>query len=123
MKRLPPVKGVKGGPAGCFNCGVAHDLLPLSTVLYYEFGGWTITCDGQSLYPPLTRASNFQDVRRHKDGSMNVPDHRLRHYERLAAKTRGRDWRATYDGPLHGETYQRQGKGRWVLVARNQGFA
>ena len=25
--------------------------------------------------------------------------------------------------PLRGATYQRQGKGRWVLVAENQGFA
>jgi hypothetical protein len=27
------------------------------------------------------------------------------------------------DGPLHGETYQRQGKNHWVLVERNLGFA
>lgn len=32
------------------------------------------------------------------------------------------DWRIVLDGPLHGETYQRQ-DGAWVLVERNRGFA
>lgn len=33
------------------------------------------------------------------------------------------DWRVVLHGPMHGETYQRQGKNRWVLVESNEGFA
>ena len=120
MKKLP---AVKGGVAGCLNCGVAHDVLPLDTVLYYGFGGWRVTCDRRQIYPPMTKASGYQDVRRLKSGEMAVYDKRLQVYEFMAARTRGKDWRATFESPLHGETYQRQGRAHWVLVERNQGFA
>ena len=43
--------------------------------------------------------------------------------EALALREPDADWRIILDGPLHGETYQRQGVGRWVLVAKNEGFA
>lgn len=43
--------------------------------------------------------------------------------EALALLKPDADWRVILEGPLHGETYQRQGEGRWVLVVKNQGFA
>ena len=43
--------------------------------------------------------------------------------ENLARKRKKGDWRIVLDGPMHGETYQRQGRNRWVLVKSNNGFA
>lgn len=43
--------------------------------------------------------------------------------ERLAVADPDHDWRIVLDGPIDGETYQRQGEGRWVLVESNDGFA
>jgi hypothetical protein len=43
--------------------------------------------------------------------------------EELAAVDPEHDWRFTKDGPLHGETFQRQGPGLWVCIESNQGFA
>ena len=43
--------------------------------------------------------------------------------EELAAADPDHDWRIVLDGPLQGLTYQRHGQMRWVLVAKNQGFA
>lgn len=33
------------------------------------------------------------------------------------------DWQIILHGPLHGETYQRQGPGVWLIIERNEGFA
>ena len=46
----------------------------------------------------------------------------LRKFENMARKDPDHDWRAIMHGPLHGEEYQRHGKGKWVLVESNQGF-
>jgi hypothetical protein len=43
--------------------------------------------------------------------------------EALAVADPDHDWRVVLHGPLHGETYQRQGPGEWVLVDKNEGFA
>jgi hypothetical protein len=43
--------------------------------------------------------------------------------EAIALKDPDHDWRIRLDGPLHGETYQRQGDGEWMLVEKNDGFA
>ena len=43
--------------------------------------------------------------------------------EREAVIDPDHDWRVTLFGPLHGEVYQRQGEGEWLLVESNQGFA
>lgn len=42
--------------------------------------------------------------------------------EMIAARDPDHDWRIIMDGPLSGETYQRQGD-QWVLVDKNRGFA
>lgn len=33
------------------------------------------------------------------------------------------NWTIVLHGPMHGETYQRQGLGVWLCIERNQGFA
>lgn len=44
--------------------------------------------------------------------------------EVIAADEEGdHDWRIVLHGPLHGETYQRQGAGVWLCIERNKGFA
>ena len=43
--------------------------------------------------------------------------------EELASADPEHDWRIVLHGPLHGETYQRQGPEQWVCVERNEGFA
>jgi hypothetical protein len=43
--------------------------------------------------------------------------------ENTALKDPDNDWRIIMDGPLHGETYQRQADGEWVLIKTNIGFA
>ena len=103
-KKLPPVKG---GVAGYANCGRAHDVLPLGAIVAVGFGDAHISKDGEVVW----RERN----------QVRLPT--LRTFENRAAKDPDHDWRAVLDGPLHGETYQRQGPKEWVLVERNQGFA
>ena len=43
--------------------------------------------------------------------------------EALAAADPEHDWRFVKFGPMHGETFQRQGEGRWICIESNQGFA
>lgn len=43
--------------------------------------------------------------------------------EKAARKAPRADWRIVLHAPLHGETYQRHGKGRWLLIEKNEGFA
>jgi len=43
--------------------------------------------------------------------------------EEIAAADPDHDWRIVKYGPLHGETYQRHDKDRWVCVESNMGFA
>lgn len=43
--------------------------------------------------------------------------------EKEAAEDPDHDWRICFLGPLHGETYQRQGDGKWVMIESNMGFA
>lgn len=43
--------------------------------------------------------------------------------EMASADDQDADWRIVLHGPLHGETYQRQGPEQWVCIERNHGFA
>ena len=43
--------------------------------------------------------------------------------ETMAKDDPEHDWQIRKHGPLHGETFQRQGDGRWVCIESNQGFA
>ncbi len=105
-KRLPPVQG---GVAGCLNCGYAHTTLPLHYRIAVGFGDAHVSRDGVVIW------------REGNETWKKLPT--LRTFENMAAKDPRHDWRAVLDGPLHGETYQRQAPKEWVLVARNQGFA
>lgn len=99
---------IKKKNAGCLCCeGLGHEL-PLDTVLYNGFGGWSISKDGQMFSDDMDKEwENFIT---------------LVQVEEMAAKEPDLDWRAICYTPLHGETYQRQ-NGKWLLVEENEGFA
>ena len=103
-KKLP---AVKGGPAGCLNCGGAHAKLPMAALVAVGFGDAHVSRDGVVTYREMGAKRLSRALR----------------FERQAARDPDHDWRIVLDGPLHGETYQRQGPKEWVLVERNRGFA
>jgi len=43
--------------------------------------------------------------------------------DKIAAADPLNDWRIVLHGPLRGQTYQRHGDMKWVLVEKNEGFA
>lgn len=113
-KQLPPCTKPY---IGCLNCGGGEMkqqkdktvLASLRTRIYNGFGGWHITCDGETVYSgPVDLEWNDYPT--------------LLKFE-LAARKREGDWRAILDGPMRDAEYQRQGKNRWVLVRSGQGFA
>lgn len=103
---------VKGGIAGCLHCGYTHDTLPMRTRLYNDFGGYTITKNGEVYFE--------EDPSEGKEFDDNKT---LSYIERRAKLEPDADWRCVLFLPLRGATYQRQGKSKWVLIERNRGFA
>ena len=101
---------IKGGTAGCLNCGYTEDVLPMKTKLYNGFGGWTITKDGE-LYFMENVDAEYEDAKT------------LSYIEREAKLSPECDWRANLDLPMRNAIYQRHGKSKWVLVERGMGFA
>lgn len=59
------------------------------------------------------------------DGYMTDEDYErtFQDYEDVVAGDANHDWRIKIDGPLSDYTYQRQGEGKWALVAQGMGFA
>ena len=73
------------------------------------FGCATVTRDGEQII----------DGERHpSDEFLTFAD-----AEAMAVIDPDHDWRVILHGPLHGETYQRQGVEKWVCIERNEGFA
>ena len=104
------LKPIKGGVAGCANCGYTEDVLPMDTVLYQGFGGWHITKNGEHYFS--------EDI--NKEWEENK---KLSSIEEEARKEPNKDWRAHCILPLRDAVYQRQRKDKWVLVEKGQGFA
>ena len=124
MSRTKYLTPIKPTHHGCLNCGHTAVVLPLATVLYYSFGGWTVTRDGMHVWPRRYRNGDFRRAPPDEYGlrHLAVGDKRLSAIERFAATHPG-DWRARFGSPLRDAEYQRQGKGRWVLIANGMGFA
>ena len=103
-KKLPAMQSTI---LGCLCCGHTPALLPLETVLYQEFGGWTITRNGKIYYcaEQDEKAKTLADI------------------EKIAAKDSNNDWRADVLLPLREASYQRQDDKKWVLVRTGLGFA
>lgn len=93
----------------CLNCCPAIEAtFDLDREIAVGFGGARLSCDGETVF-------EFD-----MNGTEDLDGHGA---EALALKKPNADWRIKLDSPLHGETYQRHGPGRWVLVEKNEGFA
>ena len=113
MKKEKPYKGALH--IGCLTCSTASRDLEMDRVLAVGFGDVIVTRNGKQIY------SEMAFRREHNKPPFNkYPT--AQYVEDLAVKEPGDDWRVTFDGPMHGETYQRQ-DGKWVLIDSNQGFA
>lgn len=90
-------------------CPQTEETLPLNTVLYYGFGGYSVQKNGKHYF---------------KGDPQGVWDSfpTLRKFENLARKVRAK-WEIVLDNPLRGATWRRKGKNNWVLIETNQGFA
>lgn len=95
----------------CLNCPPIEQVANLRKSIAVGFGAAHLERDGEVVY----------------DGERALHDgkepHTFAWAERKAAKAPDADWRIVLHGPLHGETYQRQGPKRWVLIESNEGFA
>jgi hypothetical protein len=72
------------------------------------FGSAQVTKDDELVYCEQQNEENYWTVQNAEDAALKDPDH---------------DWQIQLVGPMHGETYQRQGPGKWVCVESNPGFA
>ena len=96
---------------GCATCSTAALVAPLKRMIAVGFGSAYVTRDGEKVY-------NGEEEYREKGKALMVKD-----IEKMARYSPACDWRIVFMGPLHGETYQRQGKNHWVCVESNKGFA
>ena len=97
---------------GCLNCGGTARILDLETRLYNGFGGWKIEKDGEFFFqedPSIEK--KWEDYKQ------------LQEIEKIVKRNPDHDWRAIFDLPTRGGTYQRHGNNKWVLVESNRGFA
>jgi hypothetical protein len=97
---------------GCLTCSTAARIAPMDMTIAVGFGAAVVTKDGEVVYNEL----DYQD--QGWDAFWKVQD-----AENLAAQDPNHDWRISKHGPMHGETFQRQGKGKWYCIESNQGFA
>lgn len=110
-KKLPFVGEMRGNP--CLQCPDPRAELPPYSVVAVGFGDAHLERDGEVLW----------DENRDGEGLDWGDMMTCAKAEEMAAADPDHDWRIVKHGPLHGETYQRHGKGRWVCVEQNQGFA
>lgn len=106
---LPPL-GAEDIKIGCPCCSTACQLAPMDMVIAVGFGCAMATKDGEVVYS--------EDPNGEWEEMMTVGQ-----LEEMAAADPEHDWQIVKHGPLHGETFQRQGPGKWVCVESNQGFA
>lgn len=101
---------------GCLCCSSAAKFAHIDNIIGVGFGDAYVTRDGECIY------SEQNQVHEGKDDLWTVRD-----AEQMAAADPDHDWRITYVGALHGETYQRHKSGphagKWVCIQSDQGFA
>jgi len=106
-EHLPALEG-RNNP--CLNCPPIEPTLDMDRTIAVGFGAAFVAKDHETVFveTPDTEFEDCWTVAMAEAAAAADPDH---------------DWRIVMDGPMHGETYQRQGEGRWVLVEANGGFA
>ncbi len=106
MKKEKPIKADELN-IGCLTCSTAYLEAPMNLIISPGIGFASVTRNGK----PFIEVDN-------DDLKLTVGD-----IEKVAAKHPKDDWRISRQTGLHGETYQRQGKGKWVCIESNPGFA
>lgn len=101
---------IEGGHNPCANCPTIPTQARMDKIICTGFGRAEVQKDG---------ATVINGEREWENGEPPT----FADAERLAANDPDHDWRVILHGPLHGETYQRQGPGVWLCVERNDGFA
>ena len=106
MKKKLEKKVYRGG---CMHCPGNEDRLPLNTVLYYGFGGYSVRKNGKHFWAgdPQGEWDSFPTLQK---------------FENMARKIKAK-WEVVLDNPLRGATWRRKGKNEWILVETNLGFA
>lgn len=112
-EKLPALDG-KDIHIGCLTCSTAASVAPMDMVIAVGFGSAIVTKNGELVY-----SEPYIDL----DATEEPEYWTVQDAENLALKEPDCDWRIEKHGPLHGETFQRQGNGLWVCVESNEGFA
>lgn len=109
---------IEGGPNPCNRCPPIPTQAPLSKVVAVGFGAAQVFRDDEFVADGETGIIFRHGIKeRIEPWTLTFED-----VEEMAVADPG-DWRIVLHGPLHGETYQRQGPGQWVCIERNEGFA
>lgn len=106
--KLEPLPG-RNNPCGC--CPPIYPALSMHDRIAVGFGFAGVSRDGEMVWVEPFNSEEWDDM----------PT--LMTFENMARKDPNHDWRAVMNGPLHGETYQRQGRNEWVLIKKTDGFA
>lgn len=115
---------IEGGPSECPYCPPIPTQAAMDKVIAVGFGGAVATRDGECVADGenglLFVHGDSTECREplRTDDWLTFGD-----IEKLAVADPDHDWRIVLHGPLHGETYQRQGVAAWVCIERNEGFA
>lgn len=112
MARVRKLPAVKGGSAGCLNCGYAQPMLPKTWGMDNCWHHATISMNrGKARQLCAGKAGRFHVCPIMRLAEAQVLAHGARH-----------DWRVNLVTAMHDETYQRQGRRKWVLVKRGMGY-
>lgn len=114
--KLPPVASDKIHH-GCICCSNVQQIAHKGMWIAVGFGDAHVSKDGEPIW-------NESDESHKAEGeNRNENLWTLEDAEQAAALDPDHDWRIVKFGPLHGEVYQRQEPGKWVLIESNMGFA
>lgn len=114
MKKQPQVTKLH---VGCqtAGCSTAAFVAPLNLHICVGFGSAAVYRNGKLVW--------YEKPMYATEEAEAADDPTVWDIEKMARKSKRADWRIQRDGPLHGETFQRQGKNKWVCIESNEGFA
>ncbi|CAK0753289.1 hypothetical protein CCP3SC15_1930007 [Gammaproteobacteria bacterium] len=93
---------------GCLNCPPVERLAPMDMIIAVGFGIAQVTRGKKIVFHEGFDDREYHTLSEFEEKAANDPDH---------------DWRVYLNAPLRSREYQRQGVGKWVLIASGEGFA
>lgn len=119
--KLPPLPG---RPNPCLCCPPIPGKACLTKIIAVGFGGATATRDGDCVADGENGLLFVHGDSLECREPIQTEDFiRFADIEKMAVADPDHDWRVQLHGPMHGEVYQRQGEGEWLLVEKDDGFA